>query len=93
MSYKGLIECLREGIEYDPSFSEVQHANETMDKAADKIIKQAVQIVKLQARNETLEDALRRCFKGETQAVRNERILDAIEKYTSKDIDNHDQQS
>lgn len=87
MSYKGLIECLREGIEYDPSFSEVQHANETMDKAADKIIKQAVQLVKLQARNLALEDALRRCFKGETQAVRNERILDAIENYNNKALE------
>ena len=44
----------------------------------------------LSARVETLEAALRRCFKGETQAVRNERVLEAIENYTRKALGDTD---
>jgi len=38
----------------------------------------------LEERIKALEAALRRCFKGETQAVRNERVLEAIENHRSK---------
>ncbi len=48
-------------------------------------IKEAADTIEAQAtRIEALEAALRRCFKGETQAVRNERVLEAIENHRSK---------
>lgn len=51
-------------------------------------IKEAADTIEAQAtRIEALEAALLRCFKGETQAVRNERILEAIENYTSKALE------
>lgn len=53
---------------------------ERLEQYADTIEAQATRI-------EALESALRRCFKGETQAVRNERILDAIENYNRKALE------
>lgn len=70
----GLIEELRASVIWDERNVDVARR---VERAADAL-------ATLSAENEKLRTALRRCFKGETQAVRNERVLEAIENYTRK---------
>ena len=73
----GLVERLMSKVFGNLTPGAIDHAD--LDGMAFLVEDAADALTTLSARVETLEAALRRCFKGETQAVRNERVLEAIE--------------
>ena len=84
----GLVERLMSKVFGNLTPGAIDHAD--LDGMAFLVEDAADALTTLSARVETLEAALRRCFKGETQAVRNERVLEAIENYTRKALGDTD---